>query len=58
MTASAKEGAFQNDGTREMVAGGWKPGKVGHHDREKALYTEDSLAFVKKTQPEERVRSA
>lgn len=53
MTASSKEVAFQNDMIREMVAGGWVLGKADHYDREKALFTEDCLAFVKKTQPKE-----
>jgi len=53
MTASSKEVAFQNDMIREMVAGGWKLGKADHYDREKALYTEDCLAFVKMTPPKE-----
>lgn len=53
MTASAKESAFQNDIIREMVAGGWVLGRPDRYDRERALYTEDCLAFVKKTQPQE-----
>src|SRR5690606_37390231 len=53
MTASAKESAFQNDILREMVAGGWVLGKAEHYDRERALYPEDCLAFVKQTQPKE-----
>lgn len=51
MTADAKEIAFQRDVINELVAGGWVLGDPARYDRENALYTEDCLAFVKKTQP-------
>jgi len=61
MTASSKESDFQNDIIQEMLAGGWVRGDGGKknergepaYDREKALYTEDCLTFVKSTQPKE-----
>ncbi len=51
MTADAKERAFQDDIIREMVERGWVLGETAKYDRERALYTEDCLAFVKNTQP-------
>lgn len=51
MTADAKERAFQNDVIREMLERGWLLGTPAKYDRERALYTEDCLAFVKNTQP-------
>ena len=36
---------------RELLGGGWALGSAAGYDRERALYTEDSLAFVKQTQP-------
>lgn len=51
MTADAKERAFQNDVIREMRERGWLLGEPAKYDRERALYTEDCLAFVKTTQP-------
>src|SRR3954462_5931499 len=51
MTASAAESAFQQDIIRELVEGGWALGNAAAYDRERALYTEDCLAFVKRTQP-------
>ena len=51
MTASAAEAAFQADILREMVEGGWVQGTAANYDRARALYPEDCLAFVKKTQP-------
>ena len=49
--SSTKESAFQNDIIHEMVAGGWLQGDPAGYDREKALYSEDALAFVKASQP-------
>ena len=34
-----------------MVAGGWVLGSAERYDRERAIYPEDCLAFVKQTQP-------
>ncbi len=51
MTASASESAFQQDIIRELVEGGWVLGSAAGYDRERALYTEDCLTFVKQTQP-------
>lgn len=51
MTASAAESAFQQDIIRELLESGWVLGSAAGYDRERALYTEDCLAFVKQTQP-------
>jgi type I restriction enzyme, R subunit len=51
MTADAKESAFQRDVINQMLAGGWVLGDAAKYDRENALYAEDCLAFVKRTQP-------
>ncbi len=52
MSADAKEAAFQQDIIKQMIAGGWQLGDPARYDRERALYTEDCLAFVRSTQPE------
>jgi len=51
MTADAREAAFQNDILRELVDGGWVQGSANGYDRQRALYGDDCLAFVKQTQP-------
>ncbi len=51
MSADAKEAAFQRDIIDQMIEGGWKLGDPTHYDRERALYTEDCLDYVKTTQP-------
>lgn len=50
MTASAHEAAFQNDIIQDMLNAGWVLGTASKYDRERALYGEDCLAFVKRTQ--------
>ena len=51
MSADAREAAFQQDVINELVAGGWVLGTPTGYDRERALYTEDCLAYVQTTQP-------
>lgn len=51
MTADAREAPFQSDILRELVAGGWVQGSASGYDRQRALYVEDCLSFVKQTQP-------
>jgi len=51
MTADSREAAFQNDILRELVERGWVQGTASGYDRQRALYVEDCLAFVKATQP-------
>ncbi len=53
MNADAKEAAFQQDIIDQMVEGGWQLGEPVHYNRELALYTSDSLAYVQMTQPKE-----
>ncbi|MBS7821515.1 type I restriction endonuclease subunit R [Wohlfahrtiimonas chitiniclastica] len=49
----AKESTFQNDIINEMRAHGWQLGSPKNYNRERALYEEDLIAFVQKTQPKE-----
>ena len=51
MTSDSREAAFQSDIIEQMIAGGWVLGEAGNYDRERALYTEDCLAYVQSTQP-------
>ncbi len=46
----AKESTFQNDIINEMLAQGWLLGSPKNYNRERALYEEDVIAFVKNTQ--------
>ncbi len=50
---SSREQVFQDDIIRQLQASGWLVGAAEHYDREKALYPEDLLAFVKDTQPQQ-----
>lgn len=50
MADKAKELIFQNDIIRQMVANGWLLGSPENYNRERALYPEDLLSFVKETQ--------
>jgi type I restriction enzyme, R subunit len=51
MSADAKEAAFQQDIVDQMVEGGWKLGEPASYNRDLALYSSDSLEYVKTTQP-------
>lgn len=53
MSADSKEAAFQQDIINQMVAAGWQLGDPKKYDRERALYPEDSLAYVQNTQPKQ-----
>lgn len=44
---------FQNEIIAQMVAKGWVCGKSDSYDRERALFSQDAIAFVQKTQPQE-----
>ncbi|WP_180183093.1 type I restriction endonuclease subunit R [Acinetobacter sp. YH01020] len=48
-----KETAFQNDIIRQMQSHGWQLGSGASYNREKALYTQDLLDFVQRTQHKE-----
>ena len=48
-----KELNLQNDIIAQMVEKGWIVGKSDSYDRERALYAQDTLNFVKTTQPQE-----
>lgn len=50
---STKELIFQNEMIAQMEARGWICGKTDGYDRERALYSQDALAFVQTTQPQE-----
>ena len=41
---------FQNDIIQQMLNNGWQLGQPNNYNRELALYSEDCLAFVQKTQ--------
>ena len=51
MTANPAEAAFQADILRELTDSGWVQGHPAAYDRERALYPNDCLTFVKTTQP-------
>ena len=51
--ASASEFAFQSEMIRQLVANGWLLGNPKGYNRERALYEEDVLGFVKETQDEQ-----
>lgn len=48
-----RESVFQNDIIRKMQSQGWVLGSSVHYNRERALYEEDLLDFVKTTQAQE-----
>lgn len=50
--SEAAEAAFQKEIVDHLVAHGWLRGKSADYDRERALYTEDVVAYVQETQPE------
>lgn len=50
---STKELIFQNDIIAQMEKRGWIRGKSDGYDRERALYSQDTLTFVQTTQPQE-----
>ena len=50
---STKELIFQNDIIAQMEKRGWIRGKTDGYDRERALYSQDTLTFVQTTQPQE-----
>lgn len=50
---STKELIFQNDIIAQMEERGWIRGKTDGYDRERALYSQDTLTFVQTTQPQE-----
>ncbi len=49
----AKESTFQNDIINEMLAHGWQLGSPKKYNRDRALYEDDLIDFVQKTQPKE-----
>lgn len=49
---------FQTDVINELLANGWHLGQPEHYDRKRALYPEDLIAFVKKTQPKQWAKYA
>lgn len=49
-TGKAKEIIFQDEMIAQMVAAGWQLGTPVGYDRERAIYTEDLIGFVKDTQ--------
>ena len=51
MSADSKEAAFQQDIIDQMVECGWKLGDPTKYNRDLALYTSDSLDYIKTTQP-------
>jgi len=53
MTDVAQEKIFQNDILAQMLSHGWLMGDSNHYNQALALYPEDTLAFIKATQPEQ-----
>ena len=47
------EYAFQNEIIGHLKSNGWLEGKASNYNRELALYAEDTLAFVKESQPDQ-----
>ena len=47
------EYAFQNEIVAHLKASGWLVGTASKYNRELALYAEDTLAFVKESQPDQ-----
>ena len=47
---TTKELIFQNEMIAQMVAKGWRVGKPDDYDRERALFSQDAVDFVRKTQ--------
>ena len=52
MSDQSNERAFQDEIISHLTANGWMLGKSGDYDRERALYPEDVIGFVRETQPE------
>jgi len=48
--SKSSEYTFQNEMIRQLLANGWLLGKPENYNRERALYEEDLLGFVKETQ--------
>jgi type I restriction enzyme R subunit len=48
---TTKELIFQDEMIAQMLASGWQRGTSDGYDRERALYVQDAIAFVKNTQP-------
>ncbi|WP_279205549.1 type I restriction endonuclease subunit R [Obesumbacterium proteus] len=48
---TTKELIFQDEMIAQMAAKGWSVGKPDGYDRERALYSQDAIVFVQKTQP-------
>lgn len=53
MASKSQESVFQNDIIAQMIANGWLLGTPAGYNRERALYEEDVLGFVKETQDEQ-----
>lgn len=52
MSDHTAERIFQDDIIQQMLANGWLLGKAEGYNRELALYSQDTLDFVKATQPD------
>lgn len=46
---TTKELIFQDEMIAQMAAKGWTVGKPDGYDRERALYSQDTVDFVRKT---------
>ena len=44
---------FQNEIVAYLKSNGWLVGTASQYNRESALYPEDTLAFVKESQPDQ-----
>ena len=56
MSDKAAETILQQAVLADMEASGWLVGKSANYDRERALYPEDLLAYIRETQPDEVAR--
>lgn len=52
MDNKARERAFQDHIIEQLAKSGWLIGDSAHYDKERALYPEDLLAFVKESWPD------
>ena len=52
MSDTTYESVFQADIVTQMQAQGWQLGRASGYQQETALYEQDALDFVQKTQPQ------
>ncbi|QCZ94371.1 type I restriction endonuclease subunit R [Salinimonas iocasae] len=53
MPSKSQEVIFQNDIIQALANQGWEVGQNKHYDKQRALYPEDLIAYVKATHPQQ-----